>query len=135
MIATCPHCKNRFYVPVELAGKTVDCVRCKKPVQAPAKPAEAEDDSVTPIAESKAGGSATTLNGGRRINLHKGFIRLAFVLSLIACLILVAIDFPWVLGVVRLVGRPVFGAIVIVAFWVIYGLVLFVVKGFRDVKW
>lgn len=134
MIATCSHCKNRFYVPVELAGTTVDCTKCKKPVQAPARPAEAKDDGLTHIAESKLSGPAVTESGEKRTNLPRGFVRLAFVLSIMVCLVLVAVDFSWLLASVCAVERPAFWAVVIAALWVIYGLVLFIVKGFRDVR-
>jgi predicted Zn finger-like uncharacterized protein len=37
MILNCPHCENEFYIHDELAGVTVNCHKCKKPVEAPAK--------------------------------------------------------------------------------------------------
>ena len=45
MIANCPYCRNEFYVPVDLGGRTVNCAKCKKPVHAPAlRPEELELD-------------------------------------------------------------------------------------------
>ena len=35
MIATCPHCKNGFYIVPDMAGEVVTCSKCKKKVRAP----------------------------------------------------------------------------------------------------
>ncbi len=35
MIATCPHCQSGFYITPELAGKVINCSKCKKQVRAP----------------------------------------------------------------------------------------------------
>ena len=134
MIASCPHCKNRFYVPLELAGKTVNCARCNEPVQAPAKPAEVEGGGLALVAESNLDGMAVAEKRKKTMNLSRGFVRLAFVLSVIICLMLVVIDFPWLLARVCPVGRPAFWAAVIGGSWVVYGSILFIIRGFRDVK-
>lgn len=44
MIATCPYCKNGFYIVPDMAGEVVTCSKCKKKVRAPdrrMKPANA----------------------------------------------------------------------------------------------
>jgi hypothetical protein len=50
MIATCPHCKNGFYIVPDMAGEVVTCSKCKKKVRAPdrrvkgfAAPKQADD--------------------------------------------------------------------------------------------
>lgn len=35
MIATCPHCKNGFYIVPDMAGEVITCSKCKKKVRAP----------------------------------------------------------------------------------------------------
>ncbi|MFH1369666.1 MAG: MJ0042-type zinc finger domain-containing protein [Planctomycetota bacterium] len=35
MIATCPHCQSGFYITPDLAGKVINCSKCKKQVRAP----------------------------------------------------------------------------------------------------
>jgi predicted Zn finger-like uncharacterized protein len=97
MILNCPHCENEFYVPDELAGETVNCHKCKRPVLAPAKakvPGE-EAAIVTDfdlrhgaVAETKAEADTQTQTGTKmqtcnRITPRRGFRRLALLVSLI----------------------------------------------------
>ncbi len=35
MIASCPHCQSGFYIAPDLAGKVINCSKCKKQVRAP----------------------------------------------------------------------------------------------------
>lgn len=61
MIATCPHCQSGFYITPELAGKVINCSKCKKPVRAPdrrrngSQATEPPDDGipVATVAETK----------------------------------------------------------------------------------
>jgi predicted Zn finger-like uncharacterized protein len=46
MIATCPHCRNGFYISAEFAGKVVHCSRCSKSVRAPDRRAGAESPPI-----------------------------------------------------------------------------------------
>jgi predicted Zn finger-like uncharacterized protein len=96
MILNCPHCENEFYIRDELAGQTVSCHRCKKPVEAPAKTfapieqtqnvpsTQQESLPVAPDAEPgiKAQAGAVEKKGGT-ITLRRGLRRLALFLSIL----------------------------------------------------
>ena len=96
MILNCPHCENEFYIHDELAGVTVNCHKCKKPVEAPAKTVVTveESDSVAgqdtlplptaPKAETPLKtGAGTKPHKHKRITLCRGFRRLTLLVSVI----------------------------------------------------
>jgi len=99
MVTSCPHCGNEFYIRDELAGTTVSCHKCKKPVEAPAKAPATEDDTggittehdlrnetkTEPDTKTKSGtGAKESKIKTRMINLRGGFRRLALVVSVLA---------------------------------------------------
>ena len=101
MITSCPHCGNDFYIRDELAGKTVSCHKCKKPVEAPAKAAATEDDTgaittehdlrsetkTEPDTKTKSGTGTKESKRKRKtrmINLRRGFRRFALVVSVLS---------------------------------------------------
>ncbi len=72
-------------------------------------------------------------NGSREMNLRKGFKRLVFILSLIPVLIGIAIA---LMGIVEeenelLIVGFLTALIGFVAIWAVYGVVLYIVKGFN----
>ena len=72
-------------------------------------------------------------DGSREMNLRKGFKRLVFILSLIPALIGIAV---FVTGLVDedeelLIGGLLTALIGFVAIWAVYGVVLYIVKGFN----
>jgi predicted Zn finger-like uncharacterized protein len=94
MILNCPHCENEFYIHDELAGVTVNCHKCKKPVDAPAKTVVTsnDEDSVAGDYDLPAAPKAKTHIKARpgskphkhkRINLIRGFRRLTLLLSVL----------------------------------------------------
>ena len=101
MITSCPHCGNDFHIRDELAGKTVSCHKCKKPVEAPAKAASSEDDTgaittehdlrsetkTEPDTRTKSGTGAKESKRKRKtrmINLRRGFRRFALIVSVLS---------------------------------------------------
>lgn len=92
MILKCPHCENEFYVRDELAGETVNCHKCKRPVQAPEKPAPRSDNEGTivtsfdlglrskPEAETEAVTKERN-DSKSKLTFRRGFRRLALLLS------------------------------------------------------
>ena len=92
MILNCPHCENQFYVPDERAGETVNCHKCKRPVEAPAKPAPANDKDGSIVTSfdlskrAKPGTETEAVANVRhdlkvRLTFRRGFRRLALLLS------------------------------------------------------
>ncbi len=101
MITRCPHCGNDFYIRDELAGKTVSCHKCKKPVEAPEKAAASEDDTgvittdydlrsetkTEPDTKTKSGTGTKESKRKRKtrtINLRRGFRRFALIVSVLS---------------------------------------------------
>ena len=94
MILNCPHCENEFYIRDELAGKTVNCHKCKKPVDAPSKTVATGDKSV-PVEEQdklpRASKAETHIKAEvgtkphkhKRITLCRGFRRLTLLVSVL----------------------------------------------------
>jgi predicted Zn finger-like uncharacterized protein len=94
MILNCPHCENEFYIHDELAGVTVNCHKCKKPVEAPAKTVVTveESGSVTekdtmpraPKAETHLKTEASVKPyKHKRLTLCRGFRRLTLLVSVL----------------------------------------------------
>lgn len=100
MVTSCPHCGNEFYIRDELAGETVSCHKCKKPVEAPAKAPATEEDTggittehdlrsetkTEPDTKTKSVTGAKESKRKRKtrmINLRGGFRRLALVVSVL----------------------------------------------------
>jgi predicted Zn finger-like uncharacterized protein len=91
MILNCPHCENEFYVRDELAGETVNCHKCKRPVQAPAKPAPTSDNEGTIVTSfdfrqgAKPGMETKTKQHDSKVKItpRRGFRRLALLASVI----------------------------------------------------
>ena len=94
MILNCPHCENEFYIHDELAGVTVNCHKCKKPVEAPAKTVVTVEESGSVAgdndlqAAAKTGAHTTTEAGTKphkhkRITLCRGFRRLTLLVSVL----------------------------------------------------
>jgi DNA repair exonuclease SbcCD ATPase subunit len=62
MIGTCPHCQGGFYITPDLAGKIINCSKCKKQVRAPDRRSRGLSSDAPPndgipiaiIAETKA---------------------------------------------------------------------------------
>ena len=94
MILNCPHCENEFYVRDELAGEAVNCHKCKRPVQAPAKSAPTSDKEGTivtdynfrqgakPGMETKTEADTKAQHDTKvRTTPRRGFRRLALVAS------------------------------------------------------
>ncbi|RKY07567.1 MAG: hypothetical protein DRP65_10285 [Planctomycetota bacterium] len=92
MILDCPHCENQFYIPDERAGETVNCHKCKRPVEAPAKPAPGNDKGGSIVTSfdlgkrAKPGTETEAIANVRhdskvRLTFRRGFRRLALVLS------------------------------------------------------
>jgi phosphatidylglycerophosphate synthase len=73
-------------------------------------------------------------SGSKEMNLRKGFKRLVFILSLIPALIGIAV---FIAGLVdedddMLIGGLLTTLIGFVAIWAIYGVVLYIIKGFNS---
>jgi len=94
MILNCPHCENEFYIRDELAGKTVKCHRCKKPVDAPSKTVMTGDDDGSVVGDNDLQAAAKTgahtpMEAGtkthkhKRITLRRGFRRLTLLVSVL----------------------------------------------------
>jgi predicted Zn finger-like uncharacterized protein len=94
MILNCPHCENEFYIHDELAGVTVNCHKCKKPVEAPAKTVVTVEESGSVAGEydlqaaPKAETHIKTEPGSKphrhkRITLQRGFRRLTLLVSVL----------------------------------------------------
>lgn len=94
MILNCPHCENEFYIRDEFAGKTVNCHKCKKPVDAPAKPVVTGDESGLVAGDNDLKGAAktgahTSTEAGtmphkhKKITLRRGFRRLVLLVSVL----------------------------------------------------
>ncbi len=94
MILNCPHCENEFYIHDELAGVTVNCHKCKKPVEAPAKTVATGDDGGSAAGDNdlqgatKVGAHTSTEAGikphkHKRITLRRGFRRLTLLVSVL----------------------------------------------------
>jgi len=92
MILNCPHCENQFYVPDERAGETVNCHKCKRPVEAPEKPAPKSDNEGAIVTSfdlgkrAKSGPETEAVASVRhdskvRLTFRRGFRRLALLLS------------------------------------------------------
>ena len=94
MILNCPHCENEFYVRDEFAGKTVNCHKCKKPVDAPSKTVVTSDDGGSVAGDNDLQGTAkieahtsrevgTKPHKHKRITLCRGFRRLTLLVSVL----------------------------------------------------
>ena len=94
MILNCPHCENEFYIRDELAGKTVNCHKCKKPVDAPSKTIVTGDDGVPVAGQDNLPGApkvethmkteaGTKPHKHKRITLRRGFRRLTLLVSVL----------------------------------------------------
>ncbi len=94
MILNCPHCENEFYIHDELAGVTVNCHKCKKPVEAPAKTVVIVEESGSVAGDTNLQGVAKaethikTESGSKphkhkRITLSRGFRRLTLLVSVL----------------------------------------------------
>lgn len=170
MVTRCPHCGNDFYIRDELAGKTVSCHKCKKPVEAPEKAAASEDDTgvittdydlrsetkTEPDTKTKSGtgGKESKRKRKTRINLRRGFRRLALVVSVLlgpVLFIVTIIPDGYSLGAYLASAKAVYtfdthpGKIMsdvldflilwVMCFaiaWAVYGMISFIVKGFVD---
>jgi predicted Zn finger-like uncharacterized protein len=169
MVTICPHCGNEFYIRDELAGKKVRCHKCKKQVEAPAKAAASEDEAgeittehdLRSAAKTKPDKKTKSSTGGKEskrktrvINLHRGFRRLALIVSVAlgpVVFILMVIPDDYTLEAYLASAKSVYtfdtyldritSAILdflilwVIGFaiaWVVYGAISFIVSGFLD---
>ena len=137
MIATCPHCEQAFYFQQQLSGKTVTCSRCGKTVVAPDGRAKAVNER--PTAQTKTGKSAGTLpqTPGGTVDLRGGLLRLTLVASILYAPLLFVARQNGLHELASLNVPPSFlfsWARSFLVIWIIYGVVIFVLRGFFDLK-
>lgn len=162
MILNCPHCENEFYVRDELAGETVNCHKCKRPVQAPAKPAPTSDNEGSIVTSfdyrqgAKPGMETKTKQHDLKVRITpgRGFRRLGLIASiLLGPVVFFAVEGAggFTINDYLLLVRSIFGFlesanetvqvgvefIVIwvsgfIVVWALYWLLSFLVRGFFD---